>query len=196
MIPGGRIYDDTGSFKVEEVWLRDGVVYHVGYYECGEITGAVTMEINMQRRLVHARLHTCGHLIDYALHDIGYTDWKPGKGYHFPDGTYVRYTPAEAIDLSEHSGIAQNIEHALNTRIQSGGAVTTTYVSRDTVADYVTHVPVYIPKDKLCRVVIYDGSGMPCGGTHVRDVREIGLVHIRNVKKKKGDIKIVYKCSA
>ena len=189
----GYIYNDDARFYVEQVWLRDGVVHHIGTFTQGDtITGTVTMEVNAQRRLQNARLHTLGHLIDYALHDIGYTTWKPVKGYHFPEGAYVLYKPDTSVDLAEHPELSQQLENELNARIQQGGAVQAIFVSRDELAQYVTHVPDYIPADKPCRVVVYDDYGTPCGGTHVKDVSDIGQAVIRKISKKKGDIKIAY----
>lgn len=40
---------------------------------------------------MHSRLHSAGHLIDVALAELGRTDLKPGKGYHWEVGTYVEY---------------------------------------------------------------------------------------------------------
>ena len=43
------------------------------------------------------------------------------------------------------------------------------------------------------RVVIYDGTfGIPCGGTHVQNLRSIGHLMITKIKSKKGLTKVSY----
>ena len=68
------------------------------------------VEIDAARRMLHARVHSAGHLLDSAFTHIGVTDLIPEKvnsslivrthwithlllfpqGYHFPEGPYVR----------------------------------------------------------------------------------------------------------
>merc|ERR1712107_287217 len=50
----------------------------------------VVCRIDQQNRLINARLHSAGHLLDAAVNAAG-VNWKPGKGYHFPAGAYVEY---------------------------------------------------------------------------------------------------------
>jgi len=56
------------------------------------------------------------------------------------------------------------------------------------------HVPANLPTNKPARVVIYNGNyGIPCGGTHVRTLNEIGKIIIAKVKNKKGITKVSYR---
>lgn len=48
------------------------------------------MSIDPAVRLLNARLHSAGHLIDVAVSILHYP-WKASKGYHFPDSPYVEY---------------------------------------------------------------------------------------------------------
>jgi Ser-tRNA(Ala) deacylase AlaX len=55
------------------------------------------------------------------------------------------------------------------------------------------HVPTTIPTHKPARVVIYHSNfGVPCGGTHVADMHDIGAIAITKVKTKKGLTKVSY----
>ena len=57
----------------------------------------------------------------------------------------------------------------------------------------VRHVPDNIPKNKPGRVVMYgDNFGITCGGTHVKNLSQIGKVHIPKLKEKKGVIRVTY----
>src|SRR5437660_1685343 len=55
------------------------------------------------------------------------------------------------------------------------------------------HVPENIPKNKPARVVIYgDNFGIPCGGTHVKNLKQIGTVTVPKLKEKKGILRVNY----
>ena len=40
---------------------------------------AVTVEVDGNRRMLHARLHSAGHLLDAAFSNIGFTELEPSK---------------------------------------------------------------------------------------------------------------------
>ncbi len=89
----GFIRSASAVFKVEEVRFVDGIVKHVGMFEQGNFSAGETVqcEVDAERRLLHARLHSAGHVVDLALLEFPNIHWKPGKGYHFPQGPYVEY---------------------------------------------------------------------------------------------------------
>ena len=58
-----------------------------------------------------------------------------------------------------------------------------------TVCDYV---PEYIPEGKAARVVLYGTFGIPCGGTHVANLSEIGKFTIRKLKQKGETVSVAY----
>lgn len=55
-------------------------------------------------------------------------------------------------------------------------------------------LPPYIPAESEPRIVtiVPDTEGCPCGGTHVRDVGEIGGVDVTAVRVKKGTTRVSY----
>ena len=95
---GGQPYDTgviesaSGRFLVEEVRFMDGAVRHIGHFEWGELVIGDTVQchVDAERRLLHSRIHSAGHLVDLAVAELG-LPWTPGKGYHFPQGPYVEY---------------------------------------------------------------------------------------------------------
>ena len=53
-----------------------------------------------------------------------------------------------------------------------------------------------LPKDRTTRVVVVKDLGCPCGGTHVKDIAEIGLDFVvTGIKVKKNKTKISYRLS-
>jgi Ser-tRNA(Ala) deacylase AlaX len=88
------------TFEVKDVRFdpATGIVYHLGAFpdsapaaESIETPVDVTMDVNLERRVLNMRLHSAGHLIDAALAAEGFLgphegSFTQGKGHHFPDG--------------------------------------------------------------------------------------------------------------
>jgi len=194
---GGQPYD-TGTisaggidFTVEEVRYADGMVQHIGRFDHGRfmVGEEVKCRVDSERRLLNTRLHSGGHVLDMAVNELGY-GWKPGKGYHFPDGPYVEYEadlksePVEEITTKLDNKIQEILDRGIKTEIR--------FVTLDEMSLLCRHVPEYLPKDKPSRVVLYGNFGVPCGGTHVSQLSDIGSVRIRKIKDKSGTLRVSY----
>ena len=166
-------------FEVREVRFIEGDVYHIGTVKKGEIIIGTKVECNVEkeRRVLNTRLHSAGHLVDLVLKELS-IDWVPGKGYHFPQGAYIEYSGSlDNLDIEKlkldieqeaHEIISRNIETKLvfdETKLQNG---------------------------KPMRTVYYGDFGIPCGGTHVSNLSEIGNIKIRKIKKEKDAIRVSY----
>src|SRR5436189_1699477 len=114
----GTITSENNTFTVNEVRFKDGFVYHFGEFPSGNFTigTSVKLHIDKERRKLHCRLHSGGHLVDTGVHALGY-DLIGVKGYHFPDGPYIEYTGVLNGDLTI---VAQQLEKKLNELIQAG----------------------------------------------------------------------------
>lgn len=189
----GRIDQGENMFQVNEVRFRDGIVYHIGEFKNGnfEIEKEVKVSIDEERRRLHARLHTAGHLVDDAIYELGYL-LTPLKGYHFPDGPYVEYVGQLDGDFAE---IAKNIENKMNELIRSEYQVESQFVpNKDDLHSLCHFVPEYIPGGKPIRVVQVSKVGAQCcGGTHVKVSSEVGQVSIPKIKVKDGNTRVSYR---
>lgn len=189
----GRLVCSGKEIEVDFVSFDKGDVYHwvdlsdVEVSEGDELDAVVDMEF----RKLNARLHTAGHLLDSAMTELGYTDLIPTKGFHFPEGPNVEYKGT--IDESEREELKARLESRLNEMIKEGCEVETKLVSKEELAEYCDFVPDYIPEDKPTRIVkVWGEDWIPCGGTHVKNISELGTVTIRKIKCKKGNSKISY----
>jgi Ser-tRNA(Ala) deacylase AlaX len=114
----------------------------------------------------------------------------PSKGYHFPDGPYVEYADSldeeapEAVIAKLNDKMAEILSRSIVTEIR--------FVTKDEMAALCRHVPEYLPKDKPSRVVLYGNFGVPCGGTHVAHLQDIGHETVRKIKAKGDTIRISY----
>lgn len=187
----GTISNSDKKFLVEEVRFVDGIVKHIGkfkneIFKAGEV---VTCSVDIERRQLHTHLHSGGHLVDMGLKQLGIT-WRPGKGYHFPNGPYVEYAGSlEGVDVEK---LKTDLENACNEIVQKGIATTVLFMPKEKMSSVCTFVPDYIPANKPARVVMYGDFGIPCGGTHVSNLKDIGKMTIRKIKQDGENIRVSY----
>jgi Ser-tRNA(Ala) deacylase AlaX len=191
---GTMTNDDTSAaFTVQEVRLdENGVAHHIGAYQSGKLNvgDAVRCSVDANRREVNTRLHSAGHLVDMAVDHLG-LPWVAGKGAHYPHMSFVEYD-AE-ITPEEAKAIQSDIETVTNEIIAKGSHNEIRFMPVSEMHTVCKHVPENIPTNKPARVVLYSETfGIPCGGTHVKDVHDIGHVTISKVKSKKGITKVSY----
>ncbi|MEJ0072953.1 MAG: alanine--tRNA ligase-related protein [Candidatus Saccharibacteria bacterium] len=197
---GGQPYDQgtiaspDATFFVDEVRFADGKVLHIGNFEGHPFMQGedVTCTVDGERRQLHARLHSGGHVVDMAVNELGY-DWVPGKGYHFPDGPYVEYQgdlgdedKAEIVEKLNQK-IAEILSRGIETEIR--------FMPKEEMSRYCRHVPDYLPAGKPSRIVLYGDFGVPCGGTHVAKLQDIGLLRVRKIKGQTGTLRVSYEVS-
>lgn len=175
----GRIENETSIFRVEHARYIDGVVEHVGEFEIGSLSvgDKITCYVNEEKRNLHTRLHSAGHLVDLALKKLN-IDWTPGKGFHFLDGSYVEYEGTVEPDAKE--GVMKSIENMCNELIKENRTTSVAFDEGST------------KNGKSMRTVYYGDFGIECGGTHVQQLSDIGEVGIRKIKCKKGVVRLSY----
>lgn len=192
----GKISNDLVTFLVEEVRFIEGQVQHIGKYEKGEFKtdDQVKLAIDQNRRILHSKLQTGGHLIDIAVRDIGLTNLIPSKGAHYPEWSEVDYEGEIAPDIID--SVSGKLQTQLDEMITTGYEVKieTSTIEDAKIKCYM--LPPQMPEDKPIRIVaVWDDLYMPCGGTHVRNVSELQGMKITRVKSKKGITKISYQIS-
>lgn len=188
----GIIKKDSAEFTVEEVRLdENGVVHHIGQMTEGSFdTGdAVSCSVDHERRFTNMRLHSAGHVIDMAVEQLG-LDWIGTKGQHYPHLSAVEYSGTWEPEKAEE--LRAQIETLANQLIEKGSHNTLRFMSVEEMYKYCRHVPDNLPKNKPGRVVFYGTFGVPCGGTHVRDIKQVGKISIPKLKDKKGVIRVSY----
>jgi len=189
----GAISKDNTIFSVEEVRLDEqGDIHHIGTYTNGSLEpgDTVTCRVDHERRVLNTRLHSAGHVIDMAVDKLG-LDWVATKGQHYPHLSAVEYSGTWEPERAEELRLA--IEKQANAFIQQGIDNSLTFMPVEEMHRVVRHVPATIPKNKPGRVVMYgDSYGVPCGGTHVKNLTQVGIVKIPKLKEKKGVIRVGY----
>ncbi|OGZ96672.1 MAG: hypothetical protein A2679_02055 [Candidatus Sungbacteria bacterium RIFCSPHIGHO2_01_FULL_54_26] len=188
----GMIESPAGKFLVEEVRWTDGIVRHIGHFEHGAFAAGenVSCRVDAQRRMLHSRIHSAGHLVDFAVAQLA-LGWTPGKGYHFPQGPYVEY--GGMLGDADREKLKQDIERIGSEIIRQGKEVSVRFMSKEDMRALCRFVPENIPDNKPGRVVVFGNTfGVPCGGTHVTNLSEIRGFSIRKIKQESPNIRVGY----
>lgn len=154
---------------------KEGVVHHV-VEACDAAVGSnVTVRVDAATRLLHARIHSAGHLLDVCMARSGYPPetLPPTKGSHTPQVMWVEYSGK----VADADRLVKKLNEALAAAVAAGGRV----VAKGTQPRVVTLL-----------AGTEAASGCPCGGTHVADVAEIGRVTVTGVRVKKGVTRVSY----
>lgn len=161
-------------------------MWHFGEFEQGEfnVGDEVSLEIDEEKRKMHARIHSAGHLIDCAIDDMG-VPLVPYKGFHFEEGPYIE---SEGV-LEETENFKSQLEEKVNQLVSENLAMTRENLTEEEAQER----GVSAPPGKGVRIVGFEKhKPCGCGGTHVTNSNDIGHVTIRKISSKKGKTKISY----
>lgn len=187
----GIIKGDAGTFDVEAVFFIDGEVKHIGAFESkpfqsgDQVSGYVAKE----RRKLNSRLHSAGHTIDMAVRKMN-LHWHPEKGAHYPYMAFVEYSGE--IPEAQRDHLKDMLEDTVNQLVKKGSLNSIAFLTPEEMAERGAVLPQEIPANKPARAVIYDDFVVPCGGTHVDNINQIGDISITKLKKKDGHIRVSY----
>lgn len=189
----GVISNDTASFTVEAVHLDEaGQVHHIGQFSAGsfQVGDAAMAVVDHERRSINTRLHSAGHVIDMSIDHLG-LDWIATKGQHYPHLSAVEYSGTWEPERAEELRLA--IEKRANEFTAQDSENRLQFMPVEEMHTVCRHVPENIPKNKPGRVIIYgDNFGIPCGGTHVKNLKQVGTIKVPKLKEKKGVIRVSY----
>jgi Ser-tRNA(Ala) deacylase AlaX len=201
---GGGQPSDTGCMEFNDlvinvsfVGFKDGQVLHYISEEppaLAELVGRTgKLRLDKSRRMKHARLHTAGHLIAGII-DAERASMRATKGFHFEEGPYVEF---EGEPQSDSESLLASLQTKIDQLIAEAAPVTASLVSYDDLKQRCGSVPPNLPQDKPLRTITIETlDPVPCGGTHLACLSELGTVTVLKMKKRKGTTKISYQVSA
>jgi len=168
----GKISADGVVFDVRRVMMSAGVVIHWGKYVQGvPAVGPAHMEMDWGLRHRLMRKHTAAHLYDHCLSTVLGKHVETTDSWVGDDG-YIGYRGR--LPSKEQLQTGEVME---NQMIANGARVASALMTREEAFLTVPDAPnmARLPSNTNLRVVTIEGChGIPCGGTHLRDAREIG----------------------
>jgi alanyl-tRNA synthetase len=132
--------------------------------------------------MCNARYHTAGHLIG-TVGEMMYPAMRAVKGHSFPGEAYVEF----ALDNPLSSQIIESsqLESSLNQIIVENHILSVFDIDPLCFEEKFYKLSYSIPKDKKFRAVqIGHLPPVPCGGTHVASLAELGRISITKIKTK------------
>lgn len=135
----------------------------------------VDLLVEASLRFHHSRLHTAGHLLAEAVNTC-FPELEAYQGNHYPHNSYVRFRISAPLATENKEEIKQRVELMFNSWIDQNVEVE------------------YDKEPSGLRIVKNFKKWSPCGGTHVKFLKEIGGVEISDlsINKKEGIVTIKY----
>ena len=138
------------------------------------IGDSASLEIDKDRRLLYAALHTAGHICAGVMRaNHGYSAQTGAN--HFPGEARVEFK----LDGSSISD-SDRLEVAVHRVVEEKRPISQAFEE----AHSIYHAPGRDPKTRC--ITIKGLWQEPCSGTHLKDTGEAGMFSIRKVKSKSG----------
>lgn len=193
---GGGQATDQGSLEssdwkaeVYQVMYKDGDIWHFVKCESTPSVGdKVHGKINWERRYKNMRLHSAGHIVDFAMAALSYSPklLVPQKADHDKNPHIV------------YSGIlGKNIREELQTKtnalVLEDREFSWYFQPFDQLQKEAIYLQPGLPTDKPLRTLKLEGVGVVAdGGTQVKRTSEVGKINIDAIEEKDGSTVVKY----
>lgn len=173
----GKLLLDNEEVDVQEVRKEKGEIRHYLSSTDGITKGdKVKGVLDWNRRYKFMKLHTGQHLVSAVVLDMYKADTVDSKIHS--DYAEVVFRP---VSFSEED--LEKIENRCNSLVKEGRGIEVVDMPRDEVEERME--PGRAQLDKIpssidpLRVIKIEGLDLcPCGGTHLRDIEEIGGIKV------------------
>ncbi len=188
--------EKSAQAKVYQVMMKEGEIWHylefaqkdVPLLEVGvQLEGAIDWE----RRYQNMKVHTGGHLVDFALFRLGLVPetLKPLKADH-GKRPYVLYEGS----LAAHPALGlEQLNQAVAQIIQEQLKLSWEFAPLEKLQQDAIYLQPGLPTHKPLRRLTLEGVGSVAdGGTLVQNTAEVGKVNVTAIEEIDGQVKISY----
>ena len=188
----GTLTGDGFQATVYQVMMKDGEIW-----QYVETTTAPTVglkihgSINWDRRFQNMRLHSGGHVVDFAMFLLGYSPKTliPLKGDHGKK-PFIVYGGTLGKDITKE------LEAKANELIAQNKTFTTAIVSLEELTKDAIYLQPNLPTNKPLRKLTLEGVGSVAdGGTQVAHTSEVGHIVITSVVEENSMTTVSYSVS-
>ncbi|KAH8165682.1 hypothetical protein CIB48_g2585 [Xylaria polymorpha] len=153
-----------------------------------EVKSELQQHVDAEKRNLHSRLHTAGHVMSLAIHALCREGVLPPltevKASHYPDSAAVVFNGS--IDGKHKDAIQAKTDEF----VRSASPVKIHWWPMEELLAkcHGTGEGFALPEgETLGRVVEMEGLGSyPCGGTHVQDCSQVGKIEVKKIARSKG----------
>ncbi len=174
----GTLISELGHIHVANAKkLPDGTIYHISYVEEGQLKVGdhVRIEVDQARKLASARNHTATHLLQAALKKVVGNQVSQAGSSVTPEHLRFDFTNFEPVTAQQ----LRDIEDLVNAEILKGTDVEISHMSLEDAKKSGAMALFSEKYGDIVRVVSVPGfSKELCGGSHVKNVGQIGMFRI------------------
>jgi len=186
----GVLFTDAWKGKVSQVLLKEGKILHYIEGDQPPPVGALVKGIlDWDRRYLNMRLHSAGHVVDFALYLLGYSPspLMPFKGEH-EKKPVIYYQGTIDKDFREE------LEKKANELVAQDLLFSCRFADYEELEREAIYLQPGLPKNKPLRLLTLEGVGSVAdGGTQVRSISEIGHISILPIEQKDGMTLVRYR---
>ena len=180
----GQVIVDNNILNIYDVRNVNGEIRHYTHDQESIRSQNTKMMIDKDRRKINTQYHTAVHLVAAVVENL--LSIIAIKGHQFPYEAYIEF---EGIA----DGNIQKIQLAIDDQINHNKSVSIRNLDYSQAEELAKTLPYTFPINENLRVCdIESFKPVPCGGTHVKFLNEIGKMIIGKIKAKKDKTKIFY----
>lgn len=188
----GELQGSEWKGKVNSVMYKQGEIIHFVESKTTPIVGSsVHGTIDWERRLKNMRVHSGGHIVDYAMFELGYSpkELVPTKGDHGKK-PFILYTGSLFKDIKDE------LQGKVNEIIKKNLELRTEMTTLETLQRTAIYLQPGLPTGKPLRMLTLESVGSVAdGGTQVHKTGEVRNVSIENVVVENGTTTVHYSVS-
>lgn len=186
----GLLTADGWTGRVDQVFHQEGrILHHIEGTAPPPVGTRLTGSLDWERRYLHMRLHSGGHIVDFALYLLGLspTPLFPVKGDH---GKKPVITYKGVVDRE----FRQELEEKANLLVAQDLPFACRFASYEELQREAIYLQPGLPTDRPLHILSLAGVGSVAdGGTQVRTTGEVGPIAILPTKYKDGHTLIAYR---
>ncbi|MBI2310278.1 alanyl-tRNA editing protein [Candidatus Collierbacteria bacterium] len=186
----GKLVGVNWEGQVQEVVIKDGEVRHFVTSKTPPQVGMkVKGEINWDRRYKLMKIHSGGHIIDFAIYLLGYSPspLMPYKGDHGKDA-FIVYKGVVGKD------IRQEVEDKANELVAKKLKITWSFAPLEELQKEAIYLQPGLPTNKPLRKITLEGVGSVAdGGTQIKETSEIGRIEVSSITSENGETVVKYR---
>jgi phenylalanyl-tRNA synthetase alpha chain len=190
-------FEDSSEAEVYDVVLRDGEIWNYIRFNNSqnknvEVGDKVKGILNWERRYKNMKIHSAGHVVDFAMYKLGFTPNKlsPFKGDHGKKPSLIYKIIDENVDLYN---LKDKLQETSNELVDQNINFSWEFKSYEDLEATAIYLQPGLPSNKPLRALTLEGVGTVAdGGTIVNSTKEVGPVNIDQVEKKEDELHIMY----
>lgn len=189
----GWVKGEGIKFRVEKALMVKNVVAHYGRLVEGNLPvkgSQVVLELDWEPRYKTMRLHTAGHILDYAVMKAYGRNVNTLEAQHAPPDAYIEY---DARSASKE--VVEEVLREATRIVEEARRVKAFWVSWEQLPARIYNAPNLqrLPRTSRYRVVEIEGvNAIPCTGTHVSNTKEVGRIKILRLEETVRGFKLYY----